>query len=99
MELFIYQDEDSTSARAILHADSPEHKEAYGRAIKAPDDQAVPEIGDEVAAAQALHNRADVPLTTAAEDISEIENRSVQLDFPCRTRVTASVSARVTKTD
>jgi hypothetical protein len=85
VELFIYEDDDSTSVRAVLHADSPEHREANGRAIKAPKDQSVPEIGDEVAAARALHNLADILLKTAAEDISEIEHRTVQLDFYGRT--------------
>lgn len=81
VELFIYEDDDSTSARAVLHAESPGHKEANGRANKAPKDQSVPEIGDEVAAARALHNLAEVLLKTAADDISEIEHVTVQLEF------------------
>jgi hypothetical protein len=87
VELFIYEDDDSTSARAVLHADSAKHKDARGRAVRAPRDLAVPEIGDEVAVARALHNLADVLLNTAAEDITDIEHQTVRLDFAGPTRV------------
>ena len=42
VELFIYEDDNSTSARAVLHSDSPRHKEAHGRAIETARDLAVP---------------------------------------------------------
>jgi Domain of unknown function (DUF1876). len=93
VELFIFEDDDSTSARAVLHSDSPEHKEAHGRAIRTPRDLAVPEVGDEVAAAAALYNLADVLRQTAAEDILEIEHRSVRLDFAGPTRVSTRAPA------
>lgn len=93
VELFIYEDDDSTSARAVLHSDAPAHKEASGRAVKAPNDEAIPEIGDEVAAARALHNLADVLLKTAADDISEISHTTVQLDFGGPARVASSRAA------
>jgi Domain of unknown function (DUF1876) len=85
---FIFEDDDRTSARAVLHTDSPEHKEAYGRAIRTVRDLAVPEVGDEVAAAAALYNLADVLRQTAAEDISDIEHGSIALDFVGPTRGT-----------
>ncbi len=87
VELFIYEDDDSTSVRAVLHTDSPEHKEANGRAIRTARDLAVPEVGDEVAAAAALYNLADVLRQTAAEDLSDIEHGSFGLDFGGPTRV------------
>ncbi len=87
VELFIYEEDDSTSVRAVLHSDSPEHKEAHGRAIRTARDLAVPEVGDEVAAAAALYNLADVLRQTAAEDISDIEHGSIGLDFAGPTRV------------
>jgi hypothetical protein len=93
VELFIYEDDDSTSVRAVLHADSSEQKEAYGRSIRTPRDLAVPEVGDEVAAAAALYNLADVLRQTAAEDISEIEHRSVRFDFAGPTHVSTGVPA------
>lgn len=82
--------------RAVLHTDSPEHKEAHGRAIRTARDLAVPEVGDEVAAAAALYNLADVLRQTAAEDISDIERGSIGLDFAGPTRVTtpSAISSR-----
>jgi hypothetical protein len=81
VELFIDEDERTTTARAVLHTEAPKHKEGLGLAVKAPHDLAVPEIGDEVAAARALRNLADALLETAAGDIAEIERRPVHLDF------------------
>jgi hypothetical protein len=95
VEMFIYEDDDNTSVRAVLHTDSTVHREGHGRAVRAPHDTAVPEIGDEVAAARALHNLADVLLNTAAEDISEIEHRSVHLDFAGPTGVCLRVPGTV----
>jgi Domain of unknown function (DUF1876) len=93
VDLFICEDDDSTSVRAALHADSPGLKQAYGRAIRTPRDLAVPEVGDELAAAAALYNLADVLRQTAAEDISEIERGSVRLDFAGPTRVSTRAPA------
>ena len=96
VDLFIYEDDDSTSVRAVLHGDSPKHKEAHGRAIRTARDLAVPEVGDEVAAAAALYNLADVLRQTAAEDISDIERGSIGLDFAGPTRVSthSAISSR-----
>jgi hypothetical protein len=93
VDLFIYEDDDRTSVRAVLHADSSEQREAYGRSIRTPRDLAVPEVGDEVAAAAALYNLADVLRQTAAEDISEIEHGSVRFDFAGPTHVSARAPA------
>jgi hypothetical protein len=81
VELFISEDERTTPARAVLHTEAPEHTVGLGRADKAPEDLAVPEIGDEVAAARALRNLADTLLETAAGDIAEIERHPVHLGF------------------
>jgi hypothetical protein len=81
VELFISEDERTTTARAVLHTEALEHKVGLGRADQAPQDLAVPEIGDEVAAARALRNLAETLLETAAGDIAEIERRPVHLEF------------------
>jgi hypothetical protein len=81
VELFIGEDERNTTARAVLRTEAPVHTVGLGRADKAPQDLAVPEIGDEVAAARALHSLADALLETAAGDISEIEGCPVHLEF------------------
>jgi hypothetical protein len=79
VEIFIYEDDDTTSARAVLHSSAPGHPEGIGRTRRSPDDVAVPEIGDEVATARALHHLADTLLGVASEDIEAIEHRSVHL--------------------
>jgi hypothetical protein len=81
VELFIYEGDDDTSARAVLHGDSPAHPEGRGLARRAPSDAEVPEIGDEVAAARALHALADALLATASDDIEAIRHETVHLDF------------------
>lgn len=79
VEVFIYEDDDATSARAVLHGSSPGHPEGVGHTRRSPDDAAIPEIGDEVAAARALHHLADALLAVASEDIEAIKHRSVHL--------------------
>jgi hypothetical protein len=79
VEIFIYEDEDTTTARAVLHSSAPGHPEGIGRTRLSPADVSVPEIGDEVATARALHHLADTLLGVASEDIGAIEHRSVHL--------------------
>jgi hypothetical protein len=81
VEMFIHEDGDDTTVRAVLHGDSPVHPEGLGRARRAPEDPSVPELGDEIAAARALHALADALLTTAEQDIEAIEHHPVQLDM------------------
>jgi hypothetical protein len=81
VELFIDEDGDRTVARAVLHTGAATHVEGRGATRRAPRDSDVPEIGDEVAAARALHELADELLKAAAGDIAAIEHEPVQLDF------------------
>lgn len=81
VELFIYEDGDDTAARAVLHADSRKHPEGRGVARRAPKDNDIPEIGDEVAAARALHALADALLETASDDIEAVVHEPVHLGF------------------
>jgi hypothetical protein len=81
VEMFISEDGDDTTVRAVLHGDSAMHPEGIGRARRAPSDPSVPEVGDEIAAARALHALADALLTTAAKDIEAIEHHPVQLNM------------------
>ena len=81
VELFIYEDGDETSARAVLHSDSVRHPEGTGRTHRSPGDAVVPEIGDEVAAARALRALADTLLGVAALDIEDIEHQPAHLTF------------------
>lgn len=79
VEVFIHEDGDSTVARAVLRTDDPTRVEGRGAARRAPQDSDIPEIGDEVAAARALHDLADALLRTAARDIAAIEDEPVHL--------------------
>jgi hypothetical protein len=87
VELFIHEDDDETTARAVLHGDSPHHPEGSGLARRAPSDRPVPEIGDEVAAARALHALADSLLRIASDDISAFDDRPVHVDLRGPSRV------------
>jgi hypothetical protein len=92
VEIFIYEDDDTTTARAVLHSSAPGHAEGIGRTRRSPEDVSVPEIGDEVATARALHHLADTLLGVASEDIGAIEHRSVHLthdDPPLGRRATS----------
>jgi hypothetical protein len=82
VELFVDEEGDRTVARAVLHTEAPLHVEGRGETVRNPVDRDVPEIGDEVAAARALHDLADALLTTAAGDIAAIEHKPpVHLGF------------------
>lgn len=89
VELFIDEDDDRTVARAVLHTGLHTHVEGRGVTARSPNDIDIPEIGDEVAAARALHDLADALLRTAAGDIEAIEEAPVHLSFdePSGTRV------------
>ena len=82
VDLFVDEEGDRTVARAVLHTEAPVHLEGRGETVRNPVDRDVPEIGDEVAAARALHDLADVLLATAAGDISAVEKKPpVRLGF------------------
>lgn len=86
VELFVDEEGDRTVARAVLHTEAPLHVEGRGETVRNPADRDVPEIGDEIAAARALHDLADALLTTAAGDISAVEKKPpVRLGFDAPT--------------
>jgi len=86
VEVFLDEEGDRTVARAVLHTEAPVHLEGHGETVRNPGDRDVPEIGDEVAAARALHDLADALLATAAGDISGIEKKPpVHLGFDAPT--------------
>lgn len=83
VELFLSEEGDQTFARAVLHGSSGSVRPiGIGVAHRAPRDRNVPEIGEEVAAARALHALAHELLTVAGEDIAEIEHHDVHLRMP-----------------
>ena len=82
IELYLTEDGRTTRAEAVLRTSAGTELRHSGVARRNPDDRDVPEIGDEVAAARALHDLADALLATAAGDISAVEKRPpVHLGF------------------
>ena len=63
---------DDTDAQVVLVSDSPVELSATGHSHRGKRDDAVPQIGDEVAVARALRHLADQLLTTAATDIEAL---------------------------
>ena len=65
----IFESGDDTSANVVLLSEAPTHLTARGESHRSSGDASVPEIGDEVAVARALHHLADQLLKTAMQDI------------------------------
>ena len=70
IDVFVSEDGDNTNARAVLHGDSAQVISGTGFARRNPHDPSVPEIGDELAVARALHHLAEHLLQVTADDIS-----------------------------
>jgi uncharacterized protein DUF1876 len=68
-----------TKAHAVLTTSSGTTLDGYGRARRAPRDDDVPEIGEELAAARALRHLADRLLSATSDDIEAIEHETVRL--------------------
>ena len=68
----VYEHGDETAARAVLHAGAEHDLVGRGTAHRNPHDGAVPEIGDEVAVARALHQLADGLLSAAYDDMDGV---------------------------
>jgi len=79
VEIHVFENEDFTSAHAVLHAEVPGPLEGEGTALRKPEDVPVPEIGDEVAVARALRRLADQLLSTAATDLADVAGHPVTL--------------------
>ncbi len=72
--------EDARATRADVMLDvGGHHHHGWGRAKRDPDDDDVPIIGEEVAAARALIRLAHQLLRAAESDIEEIEQHPVHI--------------------
>lgn len=76
----LFETGDETAAHAVLLAEAPEQLEARGLALRNPADTPVPEIGDEVAVARALHRLADRLLEVASADIAQAQGNPAKLE-------------------
>jgi hypothetical protein len=79
VEIYLYEDQSSTSANAVLHSDVPGPLDVRGEARRSPTDPDLPAVGDEVAAARALRQLADRLLEMASSDLSDAEGHPVSL--------------------
>jgi hypothetical protein len=79
VDIYLYEDENSTAANAVLRSDVPGALDVRGEARRSPADPDMPRVGDEVAAARALRQLADRLLEMASSDISDAEGRPVSL--------------------
>lgn len=79
IDVYLYEDEITTSAQAVLHGDAPTPLKGQGLARLRPGEPDVPEIGDEVAVARALRRLSDRLLGTAADDLSQVSGHPVTL--------------------
>jgi hypothetical protein len=77
VEIFIdeQEDEGTTHAEARLHTDDATHLIGRGSARRNPTDQAVPEIGAELAVARALSHLAHELLSAATQDIEQFTHK------------------------
>jgi Domain of unknown function (DUF1876)/Domain of unknown function (DUF1918) len=75
----IFESGDDTRATAVLLSDSPRQLTARGESHRSPDDEPVPEIGDEVAVARALRHLAERLVATAESDIEDLTGKEARV--------------------
>lgn len=80
VEIYITEDDndDRTTARAVLLTRGGRRHESVGYARRNPVDRPVPEIGDELAAGRALAELADMLTGDAAEDVAQFSGHTAR---------------------
>ncbi len=79
VEVLITERGDETRADAVLRSGETRRLHGVGRARRNPKDRAVPEIGDELAAARALSDLAHQLLDAAAADVESFTHQPADL--------------------
>lgn len=79
VEIHIGERDGRTHAEAQLRTQDATHLVGRGDARRNPSDRAVPEIGDEIAAARALSDLAHTLLLVAADDIEGVTHEHATL--------------------
>ncbi|GIG84553.1 DUF1876 domain-containing protein [Planotetraspora kaengkrachanensis] len=74
VEVFLTEDEndDVTTATAVLYTDAGRRHESVAHARRNPTDRPVPEIGDELAVGRALSDLAAKLIGDGAEDVAQM---------------------------
>jgi uncharacterized protein DUF1876 len=78
-EIFVGENDGQTYAEARLRSEVGDELIGIGRARLNPQDQDVPEIGDEIAVARALADLGHRLLITAARDIEQVTHKPARL--------------------
>lgn len=78
VDIAFTEDEDHTRADAMLDVAGTQYH-GWGRARRNPTDPNVPKIGEEIAAARALHDLTGQLLGVAERDIEAFEGRPVKV--------------------
>ncbi|GAA5058538.1 hypothetical protein HNP84_005495 [Thermocatellispora tengchongensis] len=75
VEVFLTEDDndDVTTARAVLFTGGAKRHESVGHARRNPIDRPVPEIGDELAAGRALSDLAAKLIQDGANDVAQFQ--------------------------
>ncbi|MBP2703920.1 DUF1876 domain-containing protein [Microbispora sp. RL4-1S] len=76
VQIFISEEGDATSARAVLSTGNGGRLTGDGHAKRNPADRPVAEIGDELAVARALGDLADKLMATTSQDIAAAASSS-----------------------
>lgn len=79
VDLYLTESGNQTSAHAVLKGDAPENVRAVGTTRRNPHDPAVPEIGDEVAAARALRQLAETLVDLASADLAGVTGKPANI--------------------
>jgi hypothetical protein len=78
VDIAFTEDDDHTRADAFLEVAGTEYR-GWGRAKRNPTDANIPRIGEEIAAARALHELASRLLGAAEHDIGSAEGHPVTI--------------------
>ena len=79
VSISLFEEGDLTKAAAVLHTGDTERLRGHGSAQRNPRDPAVPEVGEELAAARALSDLAHRLLDAAIADIETITGEPARL--------------------
>ncbi|GAT69518.1 hypothetical protein PS9374_05193 [Planomonospora sphaerica] len=72
VQIYITEDGDDTSARAVLTTRDTDHLSGLGHSHRNPADYPIPEIGDELAVARALADLTNKLLVTTSRDLAQV---------------------------
>jgi hypothetical protein len=79
VEVLVGEEDGRTYAEAVLRDDIGNHVTGAGRATVAPGDRNVPQVGDEIAVARALHDLSHRLLSVARDDVEALTHEKTRL--------------------